>query len=147
MRKYILYNPDVASFKYHSTSEMDSNFTVMAESIGDEYHTMKELYEHRYELFLALVKIYDNYITPLGREVKCWKSKFHDDGTMFDNSFILGIRAVKVAWLADIDPSVINITYHLPLKYWDRANVIELDKAPKWDGYTSKDVLERLRLL
>ena len=41
-------------------------------------------------------------------------------------------------------PQKFDISYHLPMKYWHLANVIELEKAPPYDGYTSKDVLERL---
>ena len=58
-------------------------------SISDEYHSMEELYQHRYALFCALVKVYDNYKTPLSSHVVCWKSKLHDDGSMFDDSFIV----------------------------------------------------------
>jgi hypothetical protein len=41
-----------------------------------------------------------------------------------------------------------QITYHLPEKYWKRLhNVPTLDKAPKFDGHTSKDVIKRLKKL
>ena len=41
-----------------------------------------------------------------------------------------------------------QITYHLPIAYWDETEFAEtLDLAPEWDGHTSDDVLERLRKL
>lgn len=77
-------------------------------------------------------------MTPLGNRVKCWKSKLHDDERMFDGWFIVGMSIQK------FDGTYESITYHLPLSWWDRFNVIELDKAPEWDGHTSKDIIERL---
>lgn len=113
---------------------------------GDRYHHMDDLYEHRYRLYLALVKIYDNYVTPLNCHVKCWKSLLHDDGTMFDGDFILGMTVTRpqLSFLASDPPEEWMITYHLPMKYWHLANVIELPKAPPYDGHTPDDVLERL---
>lgn len=89
-------------------------------------------------LFCALVKVYDNYKTPLGSHVICWKSKLHFDGTMFNNSFIVGMTIQK------IDTTIEYITYHLPLDWWDKFNVMELRVAPPWDGHTGKNVIERL---
>lgn len=91
----------------------------------DGYHTFNELYEHRYALFLNLLKI-SKYPT--------WKSKLHSDGTMYANQFVAGIQL----------PTGL-ITYHLPIKYWEYIkNVYELDNAPEWDGHTSQDVVDRL---
>jgi hypothetical protein len=124
---------------------------IFADDISDGYHTFQELYEHRFELYLALIKIYDNYMTPLGTKVRCWKSKLHSDGTMFEGDFILGMKyntknnfIVEDKKITDVWE---HITYHLPMKYWSRANVIELERAPEWDGHTSKDVLKRLAAL
>lgn len=118
--------------------------TIQADEISDEYHTMSELYDHRNRLFLALVKYYDNYVTPLRCNVVCWKSKKHKDGTMFEGDFILGMTVTKPSFEAGKEPEKYQITYHLPLKYWDIAKVMELHTAPEWDGHTSDDVLERL---
>lgn len=117
---------------------------VQSDKVTDGYHSMDELYEHRYRLFLALVKIYDNYITPLGCNVRCWKSKLHDDGTMFKDSFILGMTVTQPSFNTEVAPQTFDISYHLPLRYWHLAKVIELEKAPPYDGYKSGDVLERL---
>lgn len=114
-----------------------TDFTNAME-VSDGYHTMSELYEHRYALFCALVKIYDNYITPLGTSISCIKSKLHHDGTMFDDSFIVMMGILKM------DTTRVQISYHYPLSWWDKFNIMEMDRAPKWDGHTSDDVLKRL---
>lgn len=115
--------------------------------VSDGYHTIGELYEHRHALYIALVKIYDNYITPLdarGRYVKCWKSKTHDDGSSYEGWFLLGMTVTTPSFDANLDPTTEDISYHLPMKYWHMANVIELPKAPKFTGYTPYDVMQRL---
>ncbi len=117
---------------------------VWGQSVTDEYHTMEELYTHRYHLYLALIKAFDSRITPIGSNVMCWKSKFHDDGTMFEDMFILGMTVSQPSFFIGGDPNDFYITYHLPIRFWHMANVIELEKAPPYDGHTSKDVLERL---
>lgn len=112
--------------------------------VTDSFHTMEELYTHRYHLFLALVKVYDNYVTPLACHVNCWKSMMHDDGTMFDDSFILGMTVTKPKFEVSEAPERYHITYHLPMKYWHLAKVVEIRRAPPYDGHTSRNVLERL---
>lgn len=94
-------------------------------NISDGYHTFNELYEHRYMLFIALCN---------ARPAAAWKSLLHDDNTMFDACFIAGIYNNK----GEV------ITYHLPIRLWNNLDVQELDRAPKWDGHTSSDVLKRL---
>lgn len=89
--------------------------------ISDGHHTFNELYEHRMVLFSVICSAYKN---------KAWRSKLHDDGTMFDNYFIVGI---------DTDDG--QFTYHYHIDNWDNFNDIkELEKAPKWDGHTAKDI-------
>ena len=93
--------------------------------ISDGHHTFKELYEHRHQLFIALMKI---------RPGMSWRSKRHEDGTMYDDWFIAGMRLTTG-----------DISYHLPNRLWDSlGNVEVLENAPRWDGYTSTDVLNRL---
>jgi hypothetical protein len=72
-----------------------------------------------------------------GPGVSVWKSKLHADGTMFDGWFIAGIGKAMGE----------QITYHLPLKYWDECEGKELEHAPEWDGHTPAEVLERLKNL
>ena len=122
----------------------DGNMIAWGRDARDEYHSMEELYQHRYHLYLALVKAFDSRITPLGSNVICWKSKLHHDETMFEDSFILGMTVERPSFVLGGDSDSFYITYHLPMKYWHMANVIELKKAPPYDGHTSQDVLERL---
>lgn len=86
---------------------------------SDGYHTFEELYEHRMALFSVICNTYKD---------KAWKSKLHDDGTMFKDYFIVGITTEEGEY-----------TYHYHLDYWDYFNVKEIDKAPKWDGHKPSD--------
>ncbi len=97
---------------------------------SDGFHTFNELYEHRHALYLAVCKLAVN----AGCTV--WRSKFHADGSMYDGWFILGIH---------IRPSE-QITYHLPLRFWDRCDVAETrERAPEYDGHSSAVVIQRLK--
>lgn len=110
---------------------MSSDFTLKLPcpvgQVSDGYHTFDDLYEHRCLLFL-------NLLQASGCN-NAWVSKLHDDGTMFDGWFIAGL-----------DTPNGQITYHLPMKMWELCGEIKkVDKAPKWDGHSPNDVLERLR--
>lgn len=92
--------------------------------ISDKWHTFEELYYHRMILFLALQKCYPK---------QSWKSKQHHDGTMFEDSFIVGIETEEGQY-----------SYHYNLKYWDMfKDIKELEKAPEYDGHKPEDI-ERL---
>lgn len=139
MKNYYFDNDRVETY-YH----YQDKFIVAGKDlqVSDGHHTMDELYEHRHALFAALIKIYDGYITPLGATaIRCWKSKLHSDGTMFEGWFIAGMYRLN------IDGTHMHITYHLPDRWWDRIRCIVEERAPEWDGHTSKDVLERLQRL
>ena len=115
--------------------------------VTDGYHTMEQLYEHRHRLFLALLKAYDGVMTPLdscGSTVSCWKSKLHEDGTMYNGFFIAGMTKSIPAFKAEEPSITFEIAYHLPIRFWDICNVLTLKNAPHYTGYTSVDVLERL---
>ena len=89
--------------------------------ISDGYHTFEELYYHRMILFSIILK---------QNKQLSWKSKLHNDGTMFDNYFICGINTPQGQY-----------TYHYDMKYWDRFDGIkELEKAPEWDGHLPEDI-------
>lgn len=115
--------------------------TLATDEMNRQLETVDELYEHRIELYLKLAELLywqtrDNSI--LRNTV--WCSKVHSDGSQMEGWFVLGIgqEAGK------------QITYHLPMQYWDRAcqHVVRvLDRAPEYDGHTSAQVLERLRKL
>ncbi len=98
-----------------------------SKDISDKWHTFDELYYHRMILFLSL---------QLAHKDKAWKSKQHHDGSMFDNSFIVGIDTPNGQY-----------SYHYDLKYWDLfEDIKELDKAPEYDGHMPKDIGRLLSL-
>lgn len=93
---------------------------------SDGYHTFNELYEHRHILFLSVLTANID---------RAWRSKLHDDGTMFDGWFVAGLKTVMG-----------QATYHLPIRMWSLFDAIpELEKAPPFDGHTAEDTLKRLR--
>lgn len=100
---------------------VDSNY------ISDGYHTFGELYEHRIVNYIALCKQVRD---------KVWMSQRHSDESMWDGWFLLGINT---------EPGT-QITYHLPMKYWDLCKEVfnEIECAPEFDGHTSDDVLNRI---
>ena len=111
--------------------------------VSDGYHTMDEVYDHRIGLFVAMLRVQD-VLNTIAREMEkgiahpIWKSKAHhpEDKPMFDGWFVLGMN---------IEPGR-QVTYHLPLSMWDEVDfAVEFMHAPKWDGHTSADVLERLK--
>lgn len=95
--------------------------------ISDKWHTFEELYYHRMILFLTIQKAYKG---------KSWKSKKHHDGTMFEDSFVVGIETPEGQY-----------SYHYNLKYWDLfKDIKELDYAPEFDGHEPKDIDRLLSL-
>lgn len=92
---------------------------------SDGYHTFNELYHHRAVLFAVIVNQFRDL---------AWKSRQHDDGSMFEGMFIVGINTPKG-----------QATYHYDLNpYWSMFDCKELDRAPKWDGHTPQDAIERI---
>lgn len=91
--------------------------------ISDGYHTFGELYHHRAVLFAVIVN------NNLGLS---FKSKLHDDGTMFSGMFIVGIKTPE-GWYS----------YHYDMSEWDIFKCKEWSRAPKYDGHKPEDV-ERL---
>lgn len=104
---------------------------IRTKDISDGYHTFGELYHHRAVLFSIICNTYKD---------KAWKSKLHDDGTMFgedDEMFIVGVEAPEGQY-----------TYHYHIEpYWDMFNVRELDYAPKYDGHKPSDITRLFGLL
>lgn len=99
------------------------------EKLSDGYHTFEELYEHRCVLWLALLSVL-NSETNL-RIIKALK---HNDGTSLEGWFLSCV--------------VINgkqLSYHLPIKYWDRIAGKAYEVSPlEFDGHTSNDVIKNL---
>lgn len=94
--------------------------------ISDGSHTFDGLYYHRMILFSVICNTYSE---------NAWKSWKHNDGTMFEDYFIVGITT------KDGDYS-----YHYHKDYWNEFNVKELEYAPKWDGHIPGDI-KRLQTL
>lgn len=114
-------------------------------SVMDGYHTFEELYDHRITLFITLCRHLHEL---LGMEnpgkFLVWRSKNHSDGEpAFGGAwFLLGIGTGEGN----------QITYHIPIERWSETDFVglndgDLEKAPKFDGHTSQDVIERLKNL
>lgn len=102
--------------------------TVITEETSDGYHTLNELYHHRAVLFSVIVKAFPD---------KAWKSRKHHDSTMFDDMFIVGIETPDG-----------QATYHYYIEpYWEMFQCEEVEFAPKWDGHTPEQAIERIRKL
>jgi hypothetical protein len=102
---------------------------------SDGHHTFRELYEHRYTLYIALCRMVAFQLD----DTRVLRSRLHHDGTMFDDSFILMI---------DADRPGEQISYHLPLSRWDDADFANtVERAPEYDGHTPTDVLARVAAL
>lgn len=95
--------------------------------IHDGFHTFDELYYHRMMLFAIICN---------QNADKAWKSRIHDDGTMFSGFFIVGITTPEGEY-----------TYHYKMQDWDKFNVKELAKAPAWDGHKPEAITRLLSLL
>ena len=52
---------------------------------------------------------------------------------MYEGDFIAGINTPEGV-----------ATYHIKLKYWDLFDIPEINRAPKYDNYTSEDVMNRI---
>jgi hypothetical protein len=85
------------------------------------------LVEHQEAAYLALVKFYDNYVTPLDCQVRCWKHGSDDD------FFLLGMTITKPNFVAGADPEIFYIVYPMPKQYWNMARVQEITIVPAFD--------------
>ena len=102
----------------------ESDAVSMGE-FSDGYHTFNELYHHRAVLFAMICNSFLHL---------SWKSKLHDTGDMFDGMFIVGIETPQG-----------QATYHYDVEpYWDMFRVTELERAPKWDGHTPAEAIDRI---
>lgn len=112
---------------------IDSLPTTIGQT-SDGYHTFDELYEHRFELAMALCRARSADLQP-----DAIIAQKHADGSSYDGWFLLMI----------VDEPGKQISYHLPMKYWDRCKEFARaqEYAPEFDGHTSADVLERLAQL
>ena len=98
-------------------------------NIRDEYHTMSELYFNRMILFSVICGLVNKNNND---NVYAWRSKLHseEDDPMFDGYFIVGVSTPEGEY-----------SYHCQLKYWDHFDTCKtLERAPMYDGHTSKDI-------
>ena len=97
--------------------------------LSDGYHTFEELYEHRCVLWLALLAMFESETN-----LQIIKALKHNDGTFLEDWFLSCV--------------VINgkqISYHLPMKYWDKIAGKAYEVSPlEFDGHTSDDVVKIL---
>lgn len=110
---------------------------------SDGYHTFDELYEHRTGLLAALCNVIVSWLCYAGVPAShvmehVFKSRAHDDGSMFEGMFIVGINCAEPGEPAKW------ATWHCEGEWWDRIGVPSLDRAPEFDGHTPADALERL---
>lgn len=96
----------------------------MGSHLKDDFHTMSELYFHRMVLFATICGL------AAKRGNKVWRSKLHDDGTMFPDFFIVGVTTPMG-----------DYSYHYQLKYWNYFDMVEeIPNAPEWNGHTADDL-------
>ena len=116
-------------------NELIKSKKVDTNHVSDGFHTFGELYEHRITLFIALAK---QLLKRKSFKLPIWKTRKHDDGVAWEGWFIVGIG----------EQAGEQISYHLPESKWPECAFIpERERAPKWDGHTSEDVLIRLKKL
>jgi len=94
--------------------------------ISDGAHTFASLYEQRAVLFATIVNANPEH---------AYKALKHDDGTMFDGYFIVGVNTPEG-----------DYSYHYEKKYWNLFKCQQYARAPKWDGHTDKDVKRLLSI-
>jgi hypothetical protein len=101
--------------------ECDTNF------VSDGYHTFGELYEHRFELFIALM---------LSHPEISFRARLNSDGNQYPGWFVAGMNLPNG-----------QISYHLPEAHWMRlGSLTTFERSPGYDGHTSLDVVDRLRV-
>lgn len=142
------YAEDLVEKEDREVVEVQEILTDDIGSVSDGYHTFDELYEHRVTLYIAFCRVIASQAdvklcsvdsvpySVLHPERSIWRSKVHSNGSSFEGWFVLGIGRTYGN----------QITYHIPMKYWDDTEFADtLDKAPEYDGHSSQDVLQRIR--
>lgn len=101
---------------------------ISVNGISDGHHTIGDYKDMRNHWVVATLNS--------NPEIS-WKSRKHFDeenDPMFNGDFIAGINT----------PDGIA-TQHLKMKFWNSLHVQELDRAPKYDGYTEDEVKVRIK--
>lgn len=104
---------------------------------SDGYHTFNELYEFRVLYNSALFNEWANgHKEGFAPKYDVHKSKKHNDGSKcFDGKYF--VVMAETPWG--------QISNHYELKDWDLFNIPTKSKANKWDGHTSKNVVDTLK--
>ena len=91
---------------------------------GDEYHTLDELYAHRFALTRALVTLMPD---------QCVKSKRNGDGSVWDGLFVVYINTPAG-----------QVSYHYKIELWDQMPCREVEIPLAYDGHTPESTITRL---
>jgi len=112
---------------------MGKEFKIVGDDISDGYHTFDELYEHRCLLFIAFVL-----------QLNCE----HLDRVYYVQDHMEGWDLLVIEQISSKE-APIQISYHVPKQFRDAYEY----KVPRknidehvWDGHTSSDVLDRLKI-
>lgn len=92
---------------------------VNPEDVSDGYHTFKELYEHRYHLFAALLKVCVTKGLDTG-----WSTRHEDGELCFGGGWV-------IAWV--VAPDGTEARYHLPDTFPLPAE-LECPLGRPWNG-------------
>lgn len=114
---------------------MHSCDLIETDDISDGYHTFKDLYEQRVVLSAALCEAISRIH---GYPYKPWRSMLQSDGSKpFGGGwFIMGFKTPRG-----------DFTYHYEMDYWHLfESCATLERAPEWDGHTSKDITRLLSM-
>lgn len=116
-------------------SDHDQDVRSMSQ-ISDGYHTFNELYRYRMLLqagwFNQLYADYSNHDQGCV-VVKSWR---HSDG-----EFCFGKENYFVV-VAEFPTG--QVSNHYKGEYWDLFKVLEVDRAPEWDGHSASDAADRM---
>ena len=101
--------------------------------VSDGYHTVDELYEFR-KLYNAL--LFNEWAEAGKYDV--YKSKRHSNGEeCFGGGWFIVVAMLPVG----------QISNHYEMKDWNLFQIPEREKAMEFDGHTSTDVLDRLKVM
>lgn len=108
---------------------------VIDENTSDGYHTFKELYEFRKLLTANLFREW--HLSLYSEDYNIHKSKRHFDGELcFEGRWFIISASLPQG----------QITFHYKIEDWELFNIPEKEKCLYFDGHTSQDVLDRLKL-
>ena len=112
------------SYTWMSKEEFEKSHTDEGMgAVSDGYHTFDELYRNRHFLFINVLKAHQEnaFITRKNKEGEEW-----------------------IGWfIAGINTSIGQISFHLPEEYWEVCARIAkvIDRNADYDGHNNKDVL------